>query len=452
MASPCRTAALGGHRDACISCGLQAISYNSCRNRHCPKCQTAARDHWIQKRQQEPLPVGYFHLVFSVPHELVPLMWRNRRQLFSLLFEASAATLLEVVADPKHLGAQTGFLSILHTWGQTLTPHPHIHCVVPGGGLAADHSRWIASRSRFLLPVKVLNLCDFGHSWRETNGMVVSCPSIIAVATGIGSSLRCELEKTPTQLETQQEVGLWLAAPQEACSAGESVCTALLAPDELARARAFRFEADRQVYLTTRALVRLSLSHYHGGAPNLWRFKPNSFGKPETDPACGLRFNVAHTRQLVVCLVSRGIELGVDAEGKDRADEIVGLAEEVFSLTELEQLRALQEDERRDRALTLWTLKEAYVKALGKGMSFPLKRVSFMFGSGGQIRLDEDTEQDGLGGPWQFCTLDHAAHRIAVVIERAPGRRLTQVQLRSPAEIPVVLADGHERWFQSARE
>ena len=113
----CRTAALGGHRDACLNCGHQAISYNSCRNRHCPKCQTAARDRWLQKRQQELLPVGYFHLVFSVPHELVPLIWQNKRQLFSLLFEASAATLLEVFADPKHLGAHTGFLSILHTWG-----------------------------------------------------------------------------------------------------------------------------------------------------------------------------------------------------------------------------------------------------------------------------------------------------------------------------------------------
>src|SRR6202140_2726006 len=153
----CRTAALGGHRDACISCGHQAISYNSCRNRHCPKCQTAARDQWLQKRQQELLPVGYYHLVFSVPHELVPLMWQNKRQLFSLLFEASAATLLEVAADPKHLGAQAGLLAVLHTWGQTLQPHPHVHCVVPGGGLSLDHSHWISSRPHFFLPVKVLS-------------------------------------------------------------------------------------------------------------------------------------------------------------------------------------------------------------------------------------------------------------------------------------------------------
>jgi hypothetical protein len=153
----CRTAALGGHRDQCMRCGHQAISYNSCRNRHCPKCQTNARDKWLAKRQQELLPASYFHLVFSVPHALVPLMWQNQRRLFSLLFEASAATLLEVAADPKHLGAEIGFLAILHTWGQTLQPHPHIHCVVPGGGLSFDHTRWLSSSSSFFLPVKVLS-------------------------------------------------------------------------------------------------------------------------------------------------------------------------------------------------------------------------------------------------------------------------------------------------------
>ena len=153
----CRTAALGGHRDQCSNCGHQAISYNSCRNRHCPKCQTNARDKWLASRQQELLPVGYFHLVFSVPHALVPLMWQNRKLLFGLLFETSAATLLEVAANPKRLGVYPGFLSILHTWGQTLEPHPHIHCVVPGGGLSPDHTRWIHSRPRFLMHVKVLS-------------------------------------------------------------------------------------------------------------------------------------------------------------------------------------------------------------------------------------------------------------------------------------------------------
>jgi Putative transposase/Transposase zinc-binding domain len=153
----CRTAALGGHRDRCVRCGYQAISYNSCRNRHCPKCQTNAREKWLRQREQELLPVGYYHLVFSVPHALVPLVWQNKKVLFTLLFEAAAATLLEVAADPKHLGAEIGFLSILHTWGQTLQPHPHVHCVVPGGGLSPDHQRWINSSTHFFLPVKVLS-------------------------------------------------------------------------------------------------------------------------------------------------------------------------------------------------------------------------------------------------------------------------------------------------------
>ena len=153
----CRTAALGGHRDQCLRCGHQAISYNSCRNRHCPKCQTNAREKWLCARQRELLPVCYFHLVFSVPHALVPLMWQNKKLLFGLLFDASAATLLEVAADPTRLGAEIGFLSILHTWGQTLQRHPHIHCVVPGGGLSLDHSRWIRSPPHFFLPVRVLS-------------------------------------------------------------------------------------------------------------------------------------------------------------------------------------------------------------------------------------------------------------------------------------------------------
>jgi hypothetical protein len=153
----CRTAALGGHLDQCDRCQHRTVSYNSCRNRHCPKCQTNARDKWLRARQQELLPVTYYHVVFSVPHRLVPLMWQNKRVLFHLLFEATAATLLEVAANPKRLGALIGFLSVLHTWGQTLQPHPHIHCVVPGGGLSPDQQRWIHSQQSFFLPVRVLS-------------------------------------------------------------------------------------------------------------------------------------------------------------------------------------------------------------------------------------------------------------------------------------------------------
>jgi putative transposase/transposase-like zinc-binding protein len=153
----CRTAALGGHRDQCDRCGHQTISYNSCRNRHCPKCQTNVRNKWLRARQQELLPVTYYHVVFSVPHRLVPLIWQNKRALFALLFEASAATLLKVAANPKRLGAHIGFLSVLHTWGQAVQPHPHIHCVVPGGGLSPDRGQWIHCQQRFFLPVRVLS-------------------------------------------------------------------------------------------------------------------------------------------------------------------------------------------------------------------------------------------------------------------------------------------------------
>ncbi len=153
----CRTAALGGHRDQCSGCGHQAISYNSCRNRHCPKCQGNARARWLAARSAELLPVPYFHIVFTLPHELSALALQNKRLLYDLLFRTSAATLLEVARDPKHLGADIGLLSVLHTWGQNLQHHPHVHCVVPAGGLALDGSRWVASSRKFFLPVRVLS-------------------------------------------------------------------------------------------------------------------------------------------------------------------------------------------------------------------------------------------------------------------------------------------------------
>jgi hypothetical protein len=154
----CRTAALGGHVDACPRCGYQAaISYNSCRNRHCPKCQTQSREHWLAARERELLPTNYFHVVFTVPHELNVLALTNQRPFYDLLFSASAQTLLEVAADPKHLGAAIGLISILHTWGQNLLLHPHVHCAIPAGGLSTDHRRWVRPRYPFFLPVKVLS-------------------------------------------------------------------------------------------------------------------------------------------------------------------------------------------------------------------------------------------------------------------------------------------------------
>jgi hypothetical protein len=153
----CRTAALGGHCDACPRCGYQAISYNSCRNRHCPKCQAQARERWLTARERELLDTSYFHVVFTVPHELNVLALENPRLFYDLLFTAGLQTLLEIAADPKHLGAEIGVIAILHTWGQNLLLHPHIHCVIPAGGFSPDHRRWIRPRYAFFLPVRALS-------------------------------------------------------------------------------------------------------------------------------------------------------------------------------------------------------------------------------------------------------------------------------------------------------
>ncbi len=154
----CRTAALGGHLDECTGCGHRAISYNSCRNRHCPKCQAKARDRWLEARTRELLPTRYVHVVFTLPHELAPLALQNKKVVYDLLFRTSAETLLAIARDPRHLGADIGFFSVLHTWNQKLEHHPHVHCVVPAGGLSPDHTRWVASRDRYFLPVQILGL------------------------------------------------------------------------------------------------------------------------------------------------------------------------------------------------------------------------------------------------------------------------------------------------------
>src|SRR5262245_10063285 len=143
----CRTAALGGHLYECDQCGSPQILYNSCRNRHCPKCQSLEKQRWLERRGEELLPVPYFHVVFTLPAELNELIWRNQRVLYDLLFHGASETLLEIAADPQHLGARLGFLAVLHTWNQQMTEHPHLHCIVPGGGLSMDRRRWIGSPS-----------------------------------------------------------------------------------------------------------------------------------------------------------------------------------------------------------------------------------------------------------------------------------------------------------------
>jgi len=152
----CRTAALGAHIEQCDTCSQQIIAYDSCRNRHCPKCQSTARDKWLTAQAAELLPVPYCHVVFTLPQELSPLALQNPRVVYGMLFRAVSETLLTIAADPRRLGAQIGFLSVLHTWSQKMLHHPHLHCLIPAGGLSLDRSRWIRCRRRFFLPVKVL--------------------------------------------------------------------------------------------------------------------------------------------------------------------------------------------------------------------------------------------------------------------------------------------------------
>ena len=153
----CRTAELGGHSEVCTSCGLIRCAYNSCRNRHCPKCQGQARADWLAARQAELLPVPYFHVVFTLPAPVAEIAFQNKATVYAILFRAAAETLRTIAADPKHLGAEIGIVAVLHTWGQNLHHHPHLHCVVPGGGPSLDGTRWIACRPGFFLPVRVLS-------------------------------------------------------------------------------------------------------------------------------------------------------------------------------------------------------------------------------------------------------------------------------------------------------
>ena len=153
----CRTAALGGHAEQCGDCGLVRHAYNSCRNRHCPKCQGLARAAWLEARQAELLPVPYYHVVFTLPAAAAEIAFQNKRVVYAILFRAAADALRDIAADPRHLGAEIGAVAVLHTWGQTLHHHPHLHCIVPGGGLSPDQTRWVSCRPGFFLPVRVLS-------------------------------------------------------------------------------------------------------------------------------------------------------------------------------------------------------------------------------------------------------------------------------------------------------
>jgi len=166
----CRTAELGGHKYKCDECGFLSISYNSCRNRHCPKCQNLEKERWVEARKKDILPTHYFHEVFTVPEYLRPIALRNQRVIYGILFRAVSETLNELARDPKRIGAEIGVIAVLHTWSQTLIDHPHIHCIVTGGGLSLDGNRWISTGKKYFMPVKVLSAVFRGKFFDYLNG------------------------------------------------------------------------------------------------------------------------------------------------------------------------------------------------------------------------------------------------------------------------------------------
>jgi 4'-phosphopantetheinyl transferase len=246
----------------------------------------------------------------------------------------------------------------------------------------------------------------------------------------------------------KKPIHLWYAHPEDLTEAVTQACAPLLSEDERAQWQTFRFDRHRREYLTTRALVRTALSHYHPLAPEAWRFETNPYGKPTVDPDCGLRFNLSNSPGLVVCLIAQGAEVGVDAEAIERAEKVSELAPEVLSPLELVQLEALRGPERLDRVLSLWTLKEAYIKARGVGLSLPLNKISFLFGGVEGIRMELDpslgTEP---GSRWQFCLVKHAGHCIALMAEWANVPELQVWEARPLLAPPTRLAAVGELWF-----
>ena len=219
-------------------------------------------------------------------------------------------------------------------------------------------------------------------------------------------------------------------------------CERILSREELVRSKTFRFEQHRREYLATRLLVRNALSHYHPFPPHAWKFKTNSYGKPAIDPDCGLRFNLSNCAELVVCLIGKDAELGIDIEPIDRAGEVVKLATDVFSPRELAQLESLSDRERPNRALSLWTLKESYIKARGLGLTLPLKHFSFIYDNSNKFHLEIDRVlDDDDPARWQFRLFNLAEHRVALAVESKIDPRLQIWKAQPPGNAPVLRPD-----------
>jgi 4'-phosphopantetheinyl transferase len=246
---------------------------------------------------------------------------------------------------------------------------------------------------------------------------------------------------------------LWFAYPDDLLvPATAQACAELLTPEEQERWQRYKFDKNRREALATRTLVRTALSHYRTIAPNAWRFKENEHGKPFLEPDCGVRFNLSNSVGLVACLVAESSDVGVDIESHARSPQIMEVVERVFSKAERAQLDELGEAAKLGRVLSLWTLKEGYIKARGMGLSLPLQKISFLFGEEEGFRLEIDPEVDNNPSRWQFCSFDHAGHRVAIVVEQENVPELNLWEARPLLAPPLHLGVCHVQWFPFSRK
>jgi 4'-phosphopantetheinyl transferase len=246
-------------------------------------------------------------------------------------------------------------------------------------------------------------------------------------------------------------VCLWFAYPDDLQDEGAfASASSLLSKDELSRSQGFRFDRDRREFIASRALVRSALSYFHPIAPDEWAFQFNAFGKPNVHHACGLNFNLSHTSKLVACCVVVDGEVGIDVERQERAQEILELGEEIFSAVEQGQIEALTGDEKGSHALSLWTLKEAYIKARGVGFSLPVNQVTFIHEGTSEIRLQLESPLCGDDRQWKFCLFDFAGHRVAIAVEKSTQGQLQLMEARPPFASAVPLAADRVRWMRSS--
>jgi 4'-phosphopantetheinyl transferase len=241
---------------------------------------------------------------------------------------------------------------------------------------------------------------------------------------------------------------LWCAYPDDLLEEeAANAAVRLLNEEELARSQRFKFDRHRREYLATHALARIALSHAHALPPEAWRFQLNAYGKPSIDPECELRFNLSNSVDLVVCLIGEDVDVGVDVEPRKRAASILEVAPRMFSPQELAQLEALREDERPERALQLWTLKEAYIKARGMGLALPTNKFSFVFEGEKEISMAIDPSLGDEAGRWRFCLVEHVGHCIALMVESSMASDLRCWEARPPFAAPRQLELANDRWF-----